>query len=82
MKNKRRVRESLSQVRIKEVHMPSHRSSSMESGSIRHSIESQGGISRMIPELRDLLSEFKIERNLTTYRVNVQERKNYEGRPL
>lgn len=85
MKNKRRVRESLSQVRVKDNTNPSVRGSSVNSSSIRNSIESHGGMSRMsriVPQLKDKLSEFKIERNGIVYVVNVQERKNYAERPL
>ena len=82
LKNKRRVRESLSQVRVKEdgKSRQSIRESSMDSGSIRNSIESH--VSRVVPKLTDKLNEFKIDRNGKVYRVNVQERKNYENRPL
>ena len=39
-------------------------------------------MSRIVPQLKDKLSEFKIERNGIVYVVNVQERKNYAERPL
>ena len=50
LKNKRRVRESLSQVRVSENIM-NHRGSSLDSGSIRNSIESfhGGPASRIVP---------------------------------
>jgi len=50
LKNKRRVRESLSQARVKEGVNPSmYRGSSLDSGSVRHSIESYAGAGRLVP---------------------------------
>ena len=57
-------------------------------GNVRDSIESgQGYIrqdtrNRVPPNLVDKLEKFMIERNGVQYKVNVQERGNYEGRPL
>ena len=83
LKNKRRVRESLSQARVKEANSTNmYRGSSLDSGSVRHSIESYAGAGRVAPELVNKLNEFTIERFNTVYRVNVQERKNYENKPL